>query len=32
MKIFSEGFYMNVIKVDVRDCFMDKLKGVEDLE
>ena len=30
MKTFSEGFHMNVIKVDARDRFMDKLKGVED--
>ena len=32
MKTFSEGFHMNVIKVDARDRFMDKLKGVEDPE
>ena len=32
MKTFSEGFHMNVIKVDAKDRFMDKLKGVEDPE
>lgn len=32
MKIFSEGFNMNVIKVDVKDRFLNKLKGVFDFE
>lgn len=32
MKTFSEGFNMNVIKVDAKDRFMDKLKGVSDPE
>ncbi|RSK29213.1 glutamine-hydrolyzing GMP synthase [Bacillus sp. HMF5848] len=32
MKTFSEGFHMNVIKVDARDRFMDKLTGVADPE
>ncbi|HDR7282182.1 glutamine-hydrolyzing GMP synthase [Bacillus pacificus] len=32
MKTFSEGFHMNVIKVDAKERFMNKLKGVEDPE
>ncbi len=32
MKTFSEGFHMNVIKVDAQERFMNKLKGVEDPE
>jgi GMP synthase (glutamine-hydrolysing) len=32
MKTFSEGFNMNVIKVDARDRFLNKLKGVSDPE
>ncbi|GKU85272.1 glutamine-hydrolyzing GMP synthase [Niallia sp. NCCP-28] len=32
MKTFTEGFNMNVIKVDARDRFMAKLEGVSDPE
>jgi GMP synthase (glutamine-hydrolysing) len=32
MKTFSEGFNMNVIKIDAKDRFMSKLKGVSDPE
>ncbi|MFY4777297.1 glutamine-hydrolyzing GMP synthase [Metabacillus sp. RGM 3146] len=32
MKTFSEGFNMNVIKVDAQERFMNKLKGVSDPE
>ncbi|WP_170885692.1 glutamine-hydrolyzing GMP synthase [Bacillus alkalicellulosilyticus] len=32
MKTFSEGFNMNVIKIDAQDRFLGKLKGVEDPE
>ncbi len=32
MKTFSEGFNMNVIKVDAKDRFMAKLAGVSDPE
>jgi GMP synthase (glutamine-hydrolysing) len=32
MKTFSEGFNMNVIKVDAKERFMSKLKGVSDPE
>jgi len=32
MKTFSEGFNMNVIKVDARERFLNKLKGVADPE
>lgn len=32
MKTFSEGFHMNVIKVDAKDRFLEKLKGVTDPE
>ena len=32
MKTFSEGFHMNVIKVDARDRFLSKLEGVSDPE
>lgn len=32
MKTFSEGFNMNVIKIDAKDRFLGKLKGVSDPE
>ncbi|KUP04665.1 GMP synthase [Bacillus coahuilensis p1.1.43] len=32
MKTFSEGFNMNVIKVDAKDRFLSKLEGVSDPE
>ncbi|MGG4492336.1 glutamine-hydrolyzing GMP synthase [Metabacillus idriensis] len=32
MKTFSEGFNMNVIKVDAKERFMEKLHGVSDPE
>ncbi|MFD1032269.1 glutamine-hydrolyzing GMP synthase [Metaplanococcus flavidus] len=32
MKTFADGFHMNVIKVDARDRFMNKLAGVSDPE
>lgn len=32
MKTFTEGFNMNVIKVDAKERFMSKLKGVSDPE
>jgi GMP synthase (glutamine-hydrolysing) len=32
MKTFSEGFNMNVIKVDAKERFLGKLKGVSDPE
>ncbi|MCT8136616.1 glutamine-hydrolyzing GMP synthase [Anaerobacillus sp. CMMVII] len=32
MKTFSEGFHMNVIKIDAQDRFLSKLKGVKDPE
>lgn len=32
MKTFSEGFNMNVIKIDAQERFMSKLKGVSDPE
>ncbi|MER2010095.1 MAG: glutamine-hydrolyzing GMP synthase, partial [Psychrobacillus sp.] len=32
MKTFSEGFNMNVIKIDARERFMNKLAGVSDPE
>ncbi|MGD6850304.1 glutamine-hydrolyzing GMP synthase [Rossellomorea aquimaris] len=32
MKTFSDGFNMNVIKVDAQDRFLNKLKGVSDPE
>lgn len=32
MKTFTEGFKMNVIKIDARERFMNKLKGVSDPE
>ncbi|WP_214484474.1 glutamine-hydrolyzing GMP synthase [Bacillus sp. SM2101] len=32
MKTFSEGFHMNVIKVDAKQRFMEKLQGVSDPE
>jgi GMP synthase (glutamine-hydrolysing) len=32
MKTFAEGFNMNVIKVDAKERFLKKLKGVKDPE
>ncbi|TLS35320.1 glutamine-hydrolyzing GMP synthase [Pseudalkalibacillus caeni] len=32
MKTFGEGFDMNVIKIDAKDRFLNKLKGVKDPE
>ena len=32
MKTFGEGFNMNIIKVDAKERFMNKLKGVSDPE
>ncbi|WP_096202365.1 glutamine-hydrolyzing GMP synthase [Bacillus sp. FJAT-45350] len=32
MKTFSEGFNMNVIKIDAQERFLSKLKGVSDPE
>ena len=32
MQTFSEGFNMNVIKIDAQDRFLSKLKGVSDPE
>ncbi len=32
MKTFSEGFHMNVIKIDAKDRFLGKLQGVSDPE
>ncbi len=32
MKTFAEGFHMKVIKVDAKDRFLQKLKGVSDPE
>lgn len=32
MKTFSEGFHMNVIKVDAQERFLSKLAGVSDPE
>lgn len=32
MKTFSEGFKMNVIKIDAKDRFLSKLEGVSDPE
>jgi GMP synthase (glutamine-hydrolysing) len=32
MKTFTDGFNMNVIKVDARDRFLSKLEGVSDPE
>ncbi|WP_047152443.1 glutamine-hydrolyzing GMP synthase [Aneurinibacillus tyrosinisolvens] len=32
MKTFKEGFHINVIKIDARQRFLDKLKGVADPE
>ncbi|MBM6618623.1 glutamine-hydrolyzing GMP synthase [Bacillus suaedaesalsae] len=32
MKTFSEGFNMNVIKIDAKERFLSKLKGVSDPE
>lgn len=32
MDMFGDYFGLNIIKVDVEDCFLVKLVGVEDLE
>ena len=32
MKTFADGFNMNVIKIDAKDRFLSKLKGVSDPE
>lgn len=32
MKVFAEDFHMKVIKVDAKDRFLSKLKGVDDPE
>jgi GMP synthase (glutamine-hydrolysing) len=32
MKTFTEGFHMNVIKVDAKERFLSKLEGVSDPE
>jgi len=32
MKTFSEGFNMNVVKIDARERFLSKLEGVSDPE
>jgi GMP synthase (glutamine-hydrolysing) len=32
MKTFTEGFKMNVVKIDAKDRFLSKLKGVTDPE
>ncbi|MCA1032864.1 glutamine-hydrolyzing GMP synthase [Bacillus timonensis] len=32
MKTFSEGFNMNVVKIDAKDRFLTKLKGISDPE
>src|SRR5690625_1944582 len=32
MEQFGEGFNMNIIKIDAKDRFMEKLKGVSDPE
>ena len=32
MEQFGEGFNMNIIKIDAKDRFMSKLKGVSDPE
>lgn len=32
MKMFKEGFHMNVIQVDAKDRFLAKLEGVSDPE
>ncbi|WP_180955054.1 glutamine-hydrolyzing GMP synthase [Bacillus sp. V3-13] len=32
MKTFADGFNMNVIKVDAKDRFLSKLKGISDPE
>ncbi|EPD50103.1 GMP synthase [glutamine-hydrolyzing] [Paenisporosarcina sp. HGH0030] len=32
MKTFADGFHMNVIKIDARERFMNKLAGVSDPE
>ena len=32
MEQFGEGFNMNIIKIDAKDRFLNKLKGVSDPE
>ncbi|RKQ34591.1 glutamine-hydrolyzing GMP synthase [Oceanobacillus halophilus] len=32
MKVFADDFHMNIIKVDAKDRFLSKLKGVDDPE
>ncbi|MGM8214131.1 glutamine-hydrolyzing GMP synthase [Bacillaceae bacterium W0354] len=32
MNMFSEGFHMNVIKIDAKERFLNKLKGISDPE
>jgi len=32
MKTFAEGFHMNVIKIDAKERFLNKLSGVKDPE
>ncbi|MFC0014848.1 MULTISPECIES: glutamine-hydrolyzing GMP synthase [Allobacillus] len=32
MKMFKEGFHMNVIQIDAKDRFLSKLQGVSDPE
>ncbi|KNE19309.1 glutamine-hydrolyzing GMP synthase [Virgibacillus pantothenticus] len=32
MKVFADDFHMNIIKVDAKDRFLTKLKGVDDPE
>ncbi|WP_373895280.1 glutamine-hydrolyzing GMP synthase [Virgibacillus sp. CBA3643] len=32
MEVFAEDFHMNIIKVDAKDRFLSKLKGVDDPE
>ncbi|NWO12465.1 glutamine-hydrolyzing GMP synthase [Virgibacillus sp.] len=32
MKVFADDFHMNIIKIDAKDRFLTKLKGVDDPE
>ncbi|WP_068676936.1 glutamine-hydrolyzing GMP synthase [Oceanobacillus sp. Castelsardo] len=32
MKVFADDFHMNIIKIDAKDRFLSKLKGVDDPE
>ncbi|MBY7142526.1 glutamine-hydrolyzing GMP synthase [Virgibacillus sp. NKC19-3] len=32
MRVFADDFHMNIIKVDAKDRFLSKLKGVDDPE